>query len=58
MESLNRSGINVVVSPSPSLLSGLLLDADIQRQSVCELEVDAVAIDILNRHELQGMYAR
>ncbi|XP_022100801.1 uncharacterized protein LOC110984687 isoform X2 [Acanthaster planci] len=34
--------------------SGLLLDAEIQRQSVCELEVDAVAMDILNRHELQG----
>ncbi|XP_038059014.1 DNA polymerase zeta catalytic subunit-like [Patiria miniata] len=34
--------------------SGLLLDAEIQKQSVCELEVDAVAIDILNRHELQG----
>ncbi|XP_071800751.1 DNA polymerase zeta catalytic subunit-like [Asterias amurensis] len=37
-----------------NMTSALLLDADIQRQSVCELEVDAVATDILNRHELQG----
>ncbi|XP_066270082.1 DNA polymerase zeta catalytic subunit-like [Branchiostoma lanceolatum] len=34
--------------------SSLLLEADVVRQSTCELEVDAVAPDILNRLEIQA----
>ncbi|XP_078617508.1 DNA polymerase zeta catalytic subunit-like [Branchiostoma floridae x Branchiostoma japonicum] len=34
--------------------SSLLLEAEVVRQSTCELEVDAVAPDILNRLEIQA----
>ena len=34
--------------------SELYLDADVERQSTCELEVDVVAADILNRLEVNG----
>ena len=32
----------------------MLLDEDIERQSTCELEIDVVAADILNRLEVGG----
>ena len=34
--------------------SDMLLEEDIERQSTCELEVDVVAADILNRLEVGG----
>ena len=34
--------------------SDMLLGEDIERQSICELEVDVVAADILNRLEVGG----
>lgn len=33
----------------------LLLDEDVERVSSCELEVDVVAADILNRHQIDGL---
>lgn len=36
-----------------SFCSSLLLD-EIERQSTCELEVDAVAVDILNRLDIES----
>ena len=36
------------------VFSELYLDADIERESTCELEVDVVAADILNRLEVNG----
>jgi len=37
------------------LYRDLLLDEDVKRISSCELEVDIVAADILNRHEVDGL---
>lgn len=36
------------------ICSDLYLDTSVVRQSVCELEVDVVAADILNRLEVDG----
>ena len=36
--------------------SELYLDPDVERLSTCELEVDVVAADILNRLEVNGQY--
>lgn len=33
----------------------MVLDAEVERQSTCELEVDVVAADILNRLEVGGL---
>lgn len=38
---------------SSSVCSSLVLD-EMEKQSTCELEVDAVAADILNRLEIQS----
>jgi hypothetical protein len=35
--------------------SDLWLDVDVKRESCCEVEVDAVAADILNRHQIGGL---
>ena len=35
-------------------LSELYLDVSVERESTCELEVDVVAADILNRLEVNG----
>uniref|UniRef100_A0A096M919 DNA polymerase zeta catalytic subunit n=1 Tax=Poecilia formosa TaxID=48698 RepID=A0A096M919_POEFO len=40
-----------------ALPSSLVLD-DVERQSTCELEVDAVAVDILNRLEIENQIGR
>jgi len=37
------------------LCRDLLLDEDVARVSSCELEVDIVAADILNRHDVDGL---
>jgi len=37
------------------LFRDLLLDEDVARVSSCELEVDIVAADILNRHDVDGL---
>jgi len=37
------------------LYSDLLLEEDVKRASSCELEVDIVAADILNRHQVDGL---
>ena len=37
------------------LYRDLLLDEDVTRVSSCELEVDVVAADILNRHDIDGL---
>lgn len=34
----------------------MLLPANVERQSLCELEVDVVAADILNRREVAGQW--
>ena len=39
----------------PSFCSDLMLDSEIDRQSTCELEVDVVAADIINRQEVGGI---
>ena len=40
------------------MLRDLLLDEDVKRVSSCELEVDIVAADILNRLQVDGLYNR
>ena len=37
------------------LFRDLLLDEAVERLSSCQLEVDVVAADILNRHEVDGL---
>ena len=39
------------------LHSEMLLPSSIERQSVCELEVDVMAADILNRREVTGQFS-
>ncbi|RUS90759.1 hypothetical protein EGW08_001470, partial [Elysia chlorotica] len=59
-ESLLRTSRSSPLSSMPenhiwnveNIPSELLLPASVERQSVCELEVDVVAADIQNRHEL------
>ncbi|XP_071115137.1 uncharacterized protein [Haliotis cracherodii] len=56
-ESLDHSGIN---TPSRRMWdtlhipSELMLDGDVSRQTTCQLEVDVVAADILNRLEVDA----
>ena len=40
-----------------SVCSSFVLD-EVERQSTCELEVDAVAVDILNRLEIESKSAQ
>lgn len=37
--------------------SSLVLD-DVEKQSTCELEVDAVAVDVLNRLEIESKFSK
>lgn len=37
--------------------SSLVLD-EVERQSTCELEVDAVAVDVLNRLEIESKFTQ
>lgn len=41
-----------------ALPCSLLLDEEVERQSTCELEVDGVAADVLNRLEIEGQIGR
>lgn len=42
---------------SLSACSSLVLD-EVEKQSTCELEVDAVAVDVLNRLEIESKFTQ
>lgn len=55
LRSITTAQTNIII-PSYMTVSSLVLD-EVEKQSTCELEVDAVAVDVLNRLEIESKCA-